>query len=545
MGRGLAGSGPKAAEGKEAGKTKTGSVRPPPKNIVLCSDGTGNQGGKGQGTNVWRLYNYLDRAPPGRSAAAQVAFYDDGVGSQDNKILKLIGGAFGLGLSRNIRQLYAYLVQNYTPGDRIYLFGFSRGAYTVRILAGMITTCGVLDKAKFDDPQELHQALRNVFRCNRQRYGSLFDRLSNRLHGVGAAMQDFTDQDMIHRPVPVHFLGAWDTVDAVGLPIYELAYVWDLVFRHRFPDRRLSAAVRHARHALAIDDERRTFHPVMWDEKGSATDVAQVWFAGNHANVGGGYPKQGMSYPSLHWMMCEASQTRQENGAPVAGLRFLASAWDEVKDKNNVNDKLYDSRAGLAAYYRYRPRDIDAICEENCATGAAALHASALTRLAQATGGYAPANFPRRFTLVEDPLQAPLDLTDVDRLKAALVNEGTARPLFEARRWVKPRRVLYGALLGYSGFLLWLTLFGRWGLPEAFSWTWLCAKLKALGQLLFDFPQSLIVNLYRNLADQPWLLVAVGLVSVLLFFLRYRWRKATKDAAGRFWRRNWPPDPKG
>jgi uncharacterized protein (DUF2235 family) len=100
------------------------------KNIVLCSDGTGNAGGKGRGTNVWRLFQAVDL-----SKGDQVAFHDDGVGTQDFKFLKAIGGATGAGLGQNIRQLYASLVRVYDDGDRVYLFGFSRGAYTVRSLA--------------------------------------------------------------------------------------------------------------------------------------------------------------------------------------------------------------------------------------------------------------------------------------------------------------------------------------------------------------------------------------------------------------------------
>src|SRR4051812_1845331 len=100
-----------------------------PKNIVLCSDGTGNAGGKGYGTNVWRIYNAINHQP--RPDLQQVAFYDDGVGSQDYKFLRAIGGAFGWGISDNLRQTYAFLMLHYRPGDRIYLFGFSRGAFTI------------------------------------------------------------------------------------------------------------------------------------------------------------------------------------------------------------------------------------------------------------------------------------------------------------------------------------------------------------------------------------------------------------------------------
>ena len=108
------------------------------KNIILLSDGTGNGAAKRNKTNVWRLYDALDL-----HRDDQVAFYDDGVGSQEFLPFKLLGGAFGWGLKRNIRELYKFLCRNYKSGDRIYLFGFSRGAFTVRLLAGMIAYCGV------------------------------------------------------------------------------------------------------------------------------------------------------------------------------------------------------------------------------------------------------------------------------------------------------------------------------------------------------------------------------------------------------------------
>jgi uncharacterized protein (DUF2235 family) len=122
------------------------------KNIVLCSDGTGNTMMKGRGTNVWKLYEAVDltahRWHQGSGDGStrgreQIAFYDDGVGSQQNKVLKIVGGAFGYGLKRNIRDLYKSLCRAYRAGDDIYIFGFSRGAYTARVLAGLILSCGM------------------------------------------------------------------------------------------------------------------------------------------------------------------------------------------------------------------------------------------------------------------------------------------------------------------------------------------------------------------------------------------------------------------
>ncbi len=389
METGLAASGAEAIGNEQASKTKAGATKPAPKNIVLCSDGTGNQGGKGHGTNVWRLYNYLDLGEPAGGEAMQVAFYNDGVGSQDWKIFKLIGGAFGWGLSRNICDLYSFLARNYVPGDRIYLFGFSRGAYTVRILADLITSCGVFSAGALPDPKKHREAIDIVYQQYRKRYGSCLNHLRNWMK-KNEKDYAYLKETSFHEKVPVHFLGVWDTVDAVGIP--GLRDIVDSIFYYRFDNRRLSHKVGYARHAVAIDDERGTFHPVMWDEKGSSTgqsddpDISQVWFSGAHCNVGGGYPKQGMSNVALHWMMSEAKQKRKDkDGNDADGLRFLDTALGDVANQSDVNDKLYNSRAGLAAYYRYRPRDIAALCEENCTSGKAKIHPSVLTRLARAT----------------------------------------------------------------------------------------------------------------------------------------------------------------
>src|SRR5262245_56889357 len=131
---------------------RTGWEAPMAKNIVICSDGTGNTAILGRGTNVFKLFEAIDlnghRTDP--HLVPQIALYDDGVGTERFKPLKIFAGMTGFGLSRNVKQLYKELVRVYDPGDRLFLFGFSRGAFTVRTLAGLITTCGMVDIAKLD-----------------------------------------------------------------------------------------------------------------------------------------------------------------------------------------------------------------------------------------------------------------------------------------------------------------------------------------------------------------------------------------------------------
>ena len=149
-----------------------------PKNIIICSDGTGNTAIKNRGTNVFKLFEAIDlnghRIDP--LLDPQVAFYDDGVGTETFLPLKLLGGAFGFGLAKNVRNLYMDLVRVYDPGDtntpadRIYLFGFSRGAFTVRTLAGLIAKCGVLDRDKLGTTDALRKAVRKAYSTYRRSY---------------------------------------------------------------------------------------------------------------------------------------------------------------------------------------------------------------------------------------------------------------------------------------------------------------------------------------------------------------------------------------
>jgi hypothetical protein len=165
------------------------------------------------------------------------------------------------------------------------------------------------------------------------------------------------------------------------------------VYRFKFPDRFLNDRVVQACHALSIDDERHSFHPLVWNEGKNGDRIEQVWFAGVHSNVGGGYPKQGMSLVALDWMMAKAE---------AAGLRFNPGDRELLRDHASVDDKLYDSRAGLGTFYRWKPRDIAAICRAN-AMDPPRLHVSVLERMAHGTEDYSPANLPPKAILVNTP----------------------------------------------------------------------------------------------------------------------------------------------
>jgi len=368
------------------------------KNIVLCSDGTGNTAIKARGTNVFKLYEAVDiqghkHAP---TLKPQVAFYDDGVGTSRLAPLKLLTGAFGIGFSKNVRDLYTELVHVYEPGDHIYLFGFSRGAYTVRALSGLIQYCGIVD-IKQVGYESLRKCVRSCWTAFRQ---EAFKRVSESQRREGQPTADYSREDRERRErfcavidethvpdgaVTIDFVGVWDTVGAVGMPFEELRELFNWIYPMRFSELTPSSRITRACHALSIDDDRRTFHPELWNEEGiRATQVDQVWFAGVHSNVGGGYVKHGMSLVALDWMMAEAER---------CGLRFIAADRDYVRAHHDVHDELYDARGGLGAYYRWEPRDIVKLCRDHNIPRPK-IHISVFERIANGTGSYAPLNLP-------------------------------------------------------------------------------------------------------------------------------------------------------
>lgn len=359
-----------------------------PKNIILCSDGTGNTAIEGRGTNVFKLFEAVDlnehRTNP--DLDAQLAFYDDGVGTQGSALTRAIGGMTGRGLKTNVKQLYRELSRVYDEGDRIFLFGFSRGAFTVRTLAGMIGSCGVLKGESFTTARLLRDAVDDVYLAYRARYDSAFTRLVGGIRGRPSgqdAIDAFHERRLhqVYPHVPITFIGVWDTVDAVGLPFRLADIVNATLIPFKFPTRGLGAHVLKACHALSIDDPRVAFEPVLWS--GPDDRIEQVWFSGVHSNVGGGYPKQGMSLVALDWILAHAAKE---------GLRLLEIDHEIFRGHASVDDMMYDPRAGLGLFYRWAPRDIVAYCRKCCET--ARIHLSVAERIAHGTDDYAPGNLP-------------------------------------------------------------------------------------------------------------------------------------------------------
>ncbi len=284
------------------------------KNLVVFSDGTNNAGSVSSedSTNVWRLY----KACP-NTEGQQVTFYDAGLGSRPDANEKetyldwsyrYLSMATGLGISWNIRQCYDFLVQKYEPGDKVFLFGFSRGAYTVRSLGGVLSLCGIIRAQQdgLDLSTESEAAAAKRFELVEKAYGVYqtghgADRAAERK----AAGRAFT-QEYSHEALP-HFVGVWDTVSALGLP-GTINILNPL--RHKFHDAKLNSEVPFACQALSVDENRKAFAPVPWE--GAAANgqkIAQYWFPGVHSDVGGGYEDRGLADITLDWMVKQATSS--------------------------------------------------------------------------------------------------------------------------------------------------------------------------------------------------------------------------------------------
>ena len=280
------------------------------KNIVICCDGTGNEYGENN-TNVVEAYAICVKDK------SQVVYYDPGVGTGGweylegkswGKSLRAINDqATGEGLQKNVEDAYGFLMETYEPNDRVYLFGFSRGAFTVRSLAGMLYKVGLLPPDN-DNLLEYASKLYNI-------EGNL-----PVAHGFKATFS---------RSCPVHFIGVWDTVSSLAMNA-----------KKKWHNSSLNPEARSGYHALAIDERRKDFPPCLWDERKIAAGqtVEQVWFAGVHSNVGGWYDERGLSNIALHWMMTKAQ---------ADGLKISVS---ELKNrKPDPNDKLHNSKTGIFA----------------------------------------------------------------------------------------------------------------------------------------------------------------------------------------------------
>jgi uncharacterized protein (DUF2235 family) len=281
------------------------------KRLIAFADGTWNTFDQPFATNVTKLCHQVVQVDD--HGITQRAYHQHGVGT-GHALDRILGGALGWGLDDNIINIYRWLVRQYEPDDELWLFGFSRGAYTARSVAGLLRNCGIVR-------QERH-------------IGRAMEIYRQRDNGPD------TDEAVRFRKryahdVRVKFIGVWDTVGSLGIP------TTGINLRHRFHDVRLSSFVQNARHAVAIDEQRRPFEPTLWNNDDHPS-LKQAWFVGAHSNVGGGLEDERLSDIALHWMMGEAQ-------ACGLGLR----CEDQAENNPRAEGEIHYSHGGI---YQFRAR---------------------------------------------------------------------------------------------------------------------------------------------------------------------------------------------
>jgi uncharacterized protein (DUF2235 family) len=317
------------------------------KRLILCFDGTWNKLDAAHPTNV--VLTAESVLPLTQDGTAQVIFYDDGVGT--SALSYLPGGMFGAGLMKVMANGYRFLIFNYTPGDEIYVFGFSRGAYTARSFVGMIHTCGIIQRnvaSKVNDAIALYQKRNTSPQYDEEvlcfRRDNCPDICITPEERQWRATGGLPSQDA--PLITIRYVGVWDTVGSLGIPTrYAISPFFDKKFQ--FHDTSLSAFVESARHAVAIDERRKDFVPTLWDNtdtlnaaKGKASTDAdapylQKWFPGVHSSVGGGGQRRGLADGALDWVL---------DGARACGLVLDPQDSSRIFElKPDYTDYLQDS----------------------------------------------------------------------------------------------------------------------------------------------------------------------------------------------------------
>ncbi|KAI8635092.1 hypothetical protein F5Y19DRAFT_135490 [Xylariaceae sp. FL1651] len=323
------------------------------KRIVVCCDGTWQNSDNGYvkaskkhpvpslqiPSNVTRISRCFKTTCS--DGTFQIIYYQSGVGSNSGALDRLFGGAFGVGISENIREAYAFVCANYVDGDEIVLLGFSRGAFTARSVGGMISDLGLLTRDGMDYFYPIFKDMQN---WSNDKYDDPFPTtpFSNKPKGDSAASiyreqlvekgysrvkENMGQGDLIR----VLAIGVWDTVGSLGIPDVEILSrlgVKRSTHEYQFYNTHLSNRIQHGFHALALDETRGPFSPTLWErrpQEQGTSDLRQVWFPGSHGNIGGGWSDQGFANTTLAWMMDQLSSV---------GCEFRHDALDRLFEVN-------------------------------------------------------------------------------------------------------------------------------------------------------------------------------------------------------------------
>jgi len=333
------------------------------KRIAIFCDGTWNtpdkeKAGKQCQTNVVKMANAL--SPFSADGCKQLLYYDTGIGSEGRLLKRVYDGATGTGISENILQAYRFIINNYEPGDELYLFGFSRGAFTVRSLSGLIRNSGILKTENLNYVSQAYAI-----------YHSRRDSLQPR--AIEATL--FRKTFAVEESTTIKFIGVWDTVGALGNPLFLNGF---LSRKNQFHDTELSSRIANAFHALAIDEKRKNFGATLWTQQAGVKNqvLEQVWFPGVHSDVGGGYPETGLSDLALKWMLEKAENCH---------LHF-----DFIEINPDLTAQMHESYSG---FYTLQPRHFRPIGKVDPKKGITneLLHPSVIERFKQ-NQNYRPKN---------------------------------------------------------------------------------------------------------------------------------------------------------
>jgi uncharacterized protein (DUF2235 family) len=519
--------------------------------IVLLSDGTGNSAAKVWRTNVWRTFEALDL-----SGNDQVAFYDDGVGTSSFKPWAILGGAFGFGLKRNVVDIYKFACRNYRDdNDQLFGFGFSRGAFTIRVVGGLILNQGLVTA---QNEKELDDKARAAYRqYRRERYHTVIgtEKLFRWIRDL--FLRDKYDKADNRQVAKIDFVGVWDTVSAYGAPLDEMTrgisrYIWPLELpTHTLPRDR----VKRACHALALDEERTTFHPELWNEGDEPTvepdpakerfvkdeQLSQVWFAGVHSNIGGGYPDDSLAYIPFVWMITEARR---------CGLKFKSDAVPPLADpdtfKNAISrrdkdGRIYNPRAGMGSYYRYGPRKLVQLCnaryrkkeDDEVVIERPKIHESVFLRIDNRAHAYAPVGLPPVYDVVREADGAILTPS---QFGVEEDDEAKSRADAQEHVWneIWKRRIVYFLTVGATFWLLIFPLVSAATREDEFTSPirWVSDIIRIVGGFLPGFASTWINGYAR--APGSFVLLAILVGGLMWWGTRIAARISVK--MGTIWR---------
>jgi hypothetical protein len=313
------------------------------KRLIVACDGTwlNSDDGTKNGTlsipsNITRISRAIKAVS--QDGIPQIVNYHQGLGTEGGKLSRIVGGATGKGVSEDVREAYSFLANNYHPGDEIFLLGFSRGAFTARSIGGLIGEIGLLTKKGLNTLPEVYEDIQHRRDPDyRPKHEDIpFPRKPSA--DDPAYADELERRGLTRLDIPIKAIAVWDTVGSLGIPRIGILQRAGLQMKQSkataFYDTKLSNCIENAFQALALDENRSSFAPAVWEKpEGNRTTLRQVWFPGAHSNVGGGYDDMQIANISLAWMMSQLEP-------------FLDMRDEYLFEQEDLNEKYYKKEEG-------------------------------------------------------------------------------------------------------------------------------------------------------------------------------------------------------